>query len=165
MLPGPTARLRFREYREDDAAQVFEMFADEDAQRFFSTVDSLEAAGRWAAWMQQRSRDHGHSLWVLESLEDGRFIGDTGVLLQEVEGKPLLEVGYHLPARERGKGHALEAARACLSFAFDELGAEEVGSLVHPDNEASVRVASRLHASERNVRWRDSSYRLFFTLR
>ena len=163
--PAPTQRLRFREMREDDAAFVLDMFSDEQAQRFYGDISSLEIAGRWTAFMRKRQREHGHSLWMLEALDDGRRVGDCGLLLQEVEGEPLLEVGYHLHARERGQGFASEAARACLAHAFAETEAPFVGSLVHPDNGPSARVAARVHASERRVEWRGGPYRLFFTQR
>ena len=164
MVPGPTERLRFREYRDDDAARVVEQFSDEQAQRFFSDFNTEDMGSRWVARMRERQREHGHSLWVLEALDDGRYLGDCGVLLQDVEGEAVLEVGYHLRAAERGRGFAIEAARHCLALAFDELGAQEVGSLVHPDNEPSARVAGRLHRRERRVQWRTGDYRLFYTL-
>jgi len=162
-LPPPTTRLRFREWRDDDAASVLEQFSDEQAKRFYGHVASPESAATWVRRMQERQAEDGHCFWVLESLDDARYLGDCGLLFQEVEGEPLLEIGYHLTAAERGQGFAGEAARACLDHAFEEMGAEIVGSLVHPDNGPSARVASRLHAEERRVTWRDETYRLFFT--
>jgi RimJ/RimL family protein N-acetyltransferase len=163
VLPAATERLRFRLWRDEDAEHVLRQFCDPLARRFYADVSTPEAAARWVAWMQARQAADGHSLWVLEALDDGRYLGDCGVLLQEVEGRPLHEVGYHLTAAERGLGFATEAARACLAFALERLGIPVVGSLVHPDNAASARVAARVHAAERAVRWRGQAYRLFFT--
>ena len=55
-----------------------------------------------------------------------------------------LEVGWVLGRRYWGRGFATEAARAALHHAFSALGARRVISLIHPDNERSIRVAERL---------------------
>ena len=63
-------------------------------------------------------------------------------------GWPETEVGWVLfdPADE-GKGFASEAARACVSHAWDTLGWSSVVSYIKPQNTASVRVAERLGAT------------------
>lgn len=41
-------------------------------------------------------------------------------------------------------GYATEAARACLDFAFSELGWLRVAHMIHPENGGSKAVADRL---------------------
>lgn len=55
-----------------------------------------------------------------------------------------LEVGYHTVAALQGKGYATEAARACAEFAFEELGERHLVAIIHPENQASRRVAEKL---------------------
>ncbi|WP_346434255.1 GNAT family N-acetyltransferase [Candidatus Protofrankia californiensis] len=43
-----------------------------------------------------------------------------------------------------GLGLATEAGAAVLEFAFTHVGADEVISLIHPGNAASIRVAGKL---------------------
>jgi [ribosomal protein S5]-alanine N-acetyltransferase len=43
-----------------------------------------------------------------------------------------------------GRGYATEAGRASLRHAFETLAAPRVVSIVHPENEASIRVIERL---------------------
>jgi RimJ/RimL family protein N-acetyltransferase len=43
-----------------------------------------------------------------------------------------------------GRGFATEAGRASLEAAFRVLGVEHVISVIHPKNQASIRVAERL---------------------
>ena len=61
-----------------------------------------------------RLDSYGFGLWALELKTTGASIGDCGLTYQDVEGSPQLEVGYHVMQRERRKGYATEAARACL---------------------------------------------------
>ncbi len=75
---------------------------------------------------------------------DGGFVGDCGLTWQSVNGRPELEVGYHVRLELQGRGYATEAALACLEFARDVVGAALLVAIIHPDNAASLRVAERL---------------------
>jgi RimJ/RimL family protein N-acetyltransferase len=161
-LPPPTERLQFREYRDDDLDDVTAMFGDPQARRFYPEMDTPEACRGWIEWSKRNYRDHGFGLWVIEDLTTGEFLGDCGLTYQPVEGDRLLELGYHLLAEHRGKGLVTEGGRACLEYAFQELGATYVCSTVHPDNTASRAVASRLHEFERTYLKEDGSVRLLF---
>ena len=55
----------------------------------------------------------------------------------------MLEVGYHFRRDHWGHGYATEAARACMEYAFRQLAAEKVVSLILPENLPSRRVAER----------------------
>lgn len=143
--PAPTARIRFRRYRPEDAGDVAEMFADPQARRFYPNV----TAEGWIDWNLRNYATHGFGLWVIEHRSEGWFLGDCGLTYQTVEGEELLEVGYHLKERHRGNGYATEAARACVAYAFDQLAVALVCSIVDPENVASIRVASRVHAAHR----------------
>lgn len=72
----------------------------------------------------------------------GRWIGRVG--LWEPDGWPEKEIGWMLHRSAWGKGYATEAARACLAFAFDQLGWQRVAHMIHPANEGSKAVAARL---------------------
>jgi RimJ/RimL family protein N-acetyltransferase len=161
-LPPPTERLRFREYRDDDLHDVVAMFSDPQARRFYPEMDTPEACRGWIEWSKRNYQDHGFGLWVIEDLTTGEFLGDCGLTYQPVEGKRLLELGYHLLAGQRGKGFVTEAGRACLDYAFNKLEAPMVCSTVHPENRSSMAVARRLHTSERTYLKDDGHTRMLF---
>jgi hypothetical protein len=98
MLPAPTARVRFREMTSTDLDDV-------DAVLQRSRTD----AELWIAWNKRNYADHGHGLWVVET-HDGQFVGDCGLTVQDIEGEPFVEVGYHVGLALRGQGFATEAA-------------------------------------------------------
>ena len=75
---------------------------------------------------------------------DGEFVGDCGLTWQDVNGTPELEVGYHVRTALQGRGLASEAAAACRDLARDDIGAETLVAILHPDNTASERVARRI---------------------
>jgi RimJ/RimL family protein N-acetyltransferase len=162
-LPPDTERIHFRKYTLDDLDDVTAMFSDSQARRFYPEMDNSENNRRWIEWNLRNYEEHGFGLWVIEDRTSGEFFGDCGISYQPVEAEEILEIGYHLVAAHRGKGLVTEAARACLAFGFEVVGAEMLCSLVHPENEASVRVATRLHDHHRTYLKRpDGSKRLIF---
>ena len=68
-------------------------------------------AGHWAL--------HGFGMFVLEEKASGRFAGRAGPFYPPVW--PGFEVGWGLAAEFRGKGYAVEAARASIDWAFATL--------------------------------------------
>lgn len=76
-------------------------------------------------------------------LGDGTAVGQCGLLTQEVDGLPELEVGYHLLPAHWGRGFASEAAIACRRFAFERGLAPSVISLIDPQNARSQAVARK----------------------
>ena len=149
ITPPPTDRLQFRPYKEDDLAAVIEMFDDSEARRWYPRTSEPDQAGGWIRWNLDNYNTTGFGLWVIERQTTNAFLGDCGLTYQSVDGQRLLEVGYHLQARHRGHGYAAEAARACSAYAFDELTASMVCSIVDPQNGASIRVAAGIHSSDR----------------
>ncbi len=147
--PEPTERIRFRRYRTEDATAVSEMFADPQARRFYPDMGQPDKSVGWIRWNLDNYAEHGFGLWVIEHRDESLFLGDCGLTYQMVEGSLLLEVGYHFQQPHRGFGYATEAGRACVTYAFDELAAPLVCSIVNPENTASTRVASRIHTSRR----------------
>lgn len=162
-IPPPTDRLRFRTYTIDDADAVADMFADELARRFYPSMDQPGAAERWIQANLDSYRRHGFGLWVIETKESAEFLGDCGLTIQTVDGRRLVEVGYHLTVARRGNGYATDAARACIDFAFRAIGLSSVCSIVDPANTASIAVASHAHTHRRVAEYRDRRVILFWT--
>lgn len=160
-----TDRLRLRPLVPEDAEALGEAFADPYALRFYPRMrDPAEVRAWIERWRERYARD-GLGLWAAVLRETGELVGDAGLVWQRVEGRPELEVGYHVAARHRGRGLATEAARACRDFAFAHTRAPRVGSLVDPANAASRRVASRVHRFVRRVEWRPGPHDFFYTPR
>jgi ribosomal-protein-alanine N-acetyltransferase len=92
---------------------------------------------------------HGFGLWALELRESGEFIGFTGLAMPTFEAHftPAVEVGWRLARSVWGNGYATEAARAAVSFGFEEVGLTEVVSFTTPANLRSRAVMERLGMS------------------
>lgn len=72
----------------------------------------------------------------------GRSWGRVG--LWNPDGWPGLEVGWTLARQAWGAGYATETARAAMGWAWSELRAPRLISLIAVDNARSIHVADRL---------------------
>ena len=158
-----TARLGLRRYVAGDTAALLDVFADEYAARFYPAMNDPLRIRQWIDWNLKNYDQYGFGLWAVERLSDGHFIGDAGLTMQSIEGVSRHEIGYHIHRGDRGLGYATEAARACLDFAFENVGAGFVCSVVHPENPASAKVAERVHATMREFEWHSGPFRLYST--
>lgn len=143
LLPSPTERLRFREMTEDDLDRIADLLGDPEVMAFYPAPKTRTESAEWIARMQERYRDDGHGLWIIET-HDGEFIGDCGLTWQSVNGDPVLELGYHVRRTMQRRGYATEAAHACVELVASEFAPTLLTAIIHPANEASRKVAENL---------------------
>lgn len=139
-----TDRLVLRMFREDDFDQYAAICADPQVTRYLSQGQPL---ARWEAWRQMATilghwQLKGYGPWAVEEKSTGRLLGRIGFF--NPDGWPGFELGWVLVRDSWGKGYATEGARRALDYAFTEMGRDHVISLIHPENQASVRVAQRI---------------------
>lgn len=148
-----TDRLGLRELTLTDLEPLHAIFADPEMMRFYPQPFTRERTEGWIARALRWYAERGHGLWAVERKTDGLLLGDCGIVVQEIEGHELPEIGYHIRRDQWGKGYATEAALACKRYAFDQLGAQQICSIVDPLNSASRVVAVRVHSAMREFIW------------
>jgi len=121
------------------------MGSDAEVMRYLGpegAVLSREDAWRQMAMFAGHWTLRGYGTWAVEERATGSFVGRVG--LHYPEGWPDRELGWALARPFWGRGLALEAARAAIAHAFGPLAWTHVISLIHPENERSIRLALRL---------------------
>ncbi|MCB0662570.1 MAG: GNAT family N-acetyltransferase [Saprospiraceae bacterium] len=139
-----TGRLRFRKIEPTDLPNIKAFMSEPEAGKFLFFPPDIDKHAQ--AWVQRnvgRYESDGTSLYVVESKDDAKFLGQCGLIWQEVEGERHLEIGYHFLKENWGKGYASEAAKACRDHAFQNNMHPYLISIIHPYNLASQRVAIR----------------------
>lgn len=145
-----TPRLLLRPFEERDLDEYAGIMANPDVVRFLGHPPLTRAeAWRSMAVFLGHERLRGWSNNAVVERATGRLLGRCG--LWRPEGWPGLEVGWTLGRFAWGHGYATEAAAAWRDWAFAELGAGELVSVVHRDNERSAAVARRIGHEP----WRD----------
>jgi [ribosomal protein S5]-alanine N-acetyltransferase len=139
-----TARLRLRELASGDLDFVAGMLADPEVARYYEKTFTRDDAEDWLRRQQARYARDGHGLWLAVDRATGAPVGQVGLVLQEVEGQMLPEIGWLLDRPFWGRGYASEAAAATREAAFARWRYPAVISLIRPVNERSRRVAERI---------------------
>ena len=125
-----------------DLDDVLAMLVAFDPMRGDRPPSTRDDAVSWVEWQERNYAEHDFGLWVVET-HDGTFVGDCGLTVQDVEGTPHVEVGYHLVPEMRGHGFAREAAAAVRDCAAEH-GVEHLVALIRPENTRSQGVARSL---------------------
>jgi RimJ/RimL family protein N-acetyltransferase len=139
-----TERLTLREMTSDDTEHLLGIFQDPVAMRYYPALKDRRETEEWVATNVRRYAEDGIGLWIVELRDSGRFIGQCGLTMQEVEGRRDPEVGYLFLREYWGQGFATEAAAASLDHGFARQGYERIICLAGVDNLPSRRVAERL---------------------
>ena len=138
-----TPRLILREFLPEDADALALILCDPETMRYYPEPYDRAGVEAWIERNRRRYREDGVSLWAMVLKATGEMIGDCGIILQQVEGESLYEIGYHLRRDLWHQGLATEAAVACRDWGFAHLPIDRLISLIRPENLPSRRVAER----------------------
>lgn len=157
-----TSRLTLREFSLDDVDSLAGVLCDPETMRYYPAPLDRPGVEEWIARNRRRYAKDGHGLWAMLLRANGQLIGDCGLTMQEVDGTPEVEVGYHVRRDFWGQGLATEAARACRDYGFANLPVERLISLIRPENLRSRRVAEKNGMSvSKEVIWRNLPHMVY----
>lgn len=137
-----TQRLFLYEFAPVDAQCFYDLNANKEVMQFtgdepFKSVDESETfIKNYAAY-----KEYGFGRWTIVLKEDKTPIGWCG-LKQHPSG--MVDLGYRLQKQFWGKGYATEAAKACLTYGFEQLGIREIVGRTAKANRASISVLEKL---------------------
>lgn len=139
-------RLRFRRWKESDKENFASMNQDPEVMKFFPEKLSKQESDSRIERFEKHLDEKGYGIWAVERKEDGAFIGFIGLLeiSFEVDFQFKTEIGWRLDKAYWKKGYAVEGAKACLDYAFNELKLNEVYSFTATSNFPSETVMKRI---------------------
>jgi RimJ/RimL family protein N-acetyltransferase len=158
-----TPRLSLREFRADDAADLYRLHGDPRVMRYIGdgSVGTRASVATALARAASHYRNYpGLGIWPAAERASGEFIG--WFCLKYVPQTVEIELGYRLLPQAWGFGYATEGACALLRYGFEVLGLYRIIGLTHPGNTASQRVLRK--AGMRDAGWGryyDRDLRLF----
>ena len=141
-------RIRTQFLSEEDIIPWAPFFENSEAIRFLGiSALNLSSKEEISAHMIGKQLDrYASKRFGLQKLllkDKNTFIGLCGLLLQELDGEQVIEIGYHLFPAYWGKGYATEAAALFEAYAFDQLNCPFVVSVIDKENHRSQSVALR----------------------
>ncbi|MFJ9825881.1 GNAT family N-acetyltransferase [Streptomyces sp. NPDC101160] len=140
-----TDRLLLRRWRDSDLEPWAAMMADPEVREHLGELLTREQSDATVDLMRAQFDERGFGWWAVELRETGEFLGRAG-LDQVGASMPFtaVDVGWRLKRAAWGHGYATEAARACLTFAFETLRLPEVIAMTTVRNVRSQAVMRRL---------------------
>lgn len=139
-----TERLTFRVLTEKDTRYWLPFFKDKLILSYFGIDASLPQQKLCENWFKKVFHRYENNLGGMNAIilkDTGELIGQCGLLIQTVQGRQRLEIGYSLLPKFRGVGYATEAAKKCKEYAFQNNLANELVSIIHTENTPSEKVA------------------------
>ena len=142
-----TARLRLREWGEDDCEAFYAIMNTPSVMRY---LGGLQSPVQWREGFDRISgyqREFGYTLWIVERREDDEMLGFCGLKQINYPGAPNagdVEVGWRFRESCWGQGFAKEAAIASLDHAFGVVGAPFVVAVTFEVNRPSWGLMERL---------------------
>lgn len=139
-------RLRTRFLTELDIPVWAEFFRDKEAFEYFPWFDAETPEAKSIQWIERQFNRYKAKTFGLQALiekESGILVGQSGLLMQEVDGITETEVSYHVLKKFWGKGFAPEASGLFINFAFESNIADSVISIIDTKNIRSQRVAEK----------------------
>ncbi|GAB3404087.1 GNAT family N-acetyltransferase [Massilia agilis] len=146
MIIAETERLRLRTITLDEADVAFHLallndpaFIEHIGDRGVRTMEeSRHYITDGPVAMHER---HGHSMYMVELKDSGTRIGMCGLIKRDFLED--VDIGYAFMPEYRGRGYALEAARATVEHAR-ALGIRRLAGITSPTNTASIELLQKL---------------------
>lgn len=136
-----TKRLYLREFTIEDFDDLCSILQDIRVMYAYEHAFTINECKTWLDRQLIRYKQDGFGLWAVVLKETNQIIGQCGLSVQEIPNKKVLEIGYLFNYNYWHQGYAIEAASACKNYAFNQLHAKEVYSIIRENNLASKNVA------------------------
>lgn len=146
MLQLSTARIDFQRYTEADVEQIVQLVTNPVVMQYIGegiTKDEAYARGLLKRMQEQYDNFDDFGLHKLILKETGAMIGHAGLVAQIIDDAFEIELGYWLFPQFWGHGYGIEAAKALLHYAKEELELERVISVIQTKNTASINIAKK----------------------
>lgn len=147
-FPLETERLFLRPWAEADYPAFRRLNADPRVMAFFPAPLTDDESDALLDRFRAHQAEHGFSIWAVED-KAGGLAGSAGLARVRFDAPftPCVEIGWRFFPSYWGKGHAEEAARRALEFAFVTLNLPEVTAFTTMGNLHSQGLMRRLGMS------------------
>lgn len=142
-----TERLLIRKITRKDIDALLAIMEKPEVMYAWEHGFTKKDVRKWINRQLTRYRKDGFGYFAVTLKENGTLIGQAGLMKSTINGNEAVELGYILDNAYWHNGYGIEAARACLEYAFWELAQKTICCSIRPENKASIRVAEKLGMS------------------
>ncbi|NNE78291.1 MAG: GNAT family N-acetyltransferase, partial [Pricia sp.] len=164
MAGEETERLKFRKLLPSDFDLWLPFHQDPRSTQYWAGLpkDPLTACQQLFDSIFYRYKNNLGGMNALISKQNGKLIGQCGLLIQKVDDNKELEIGYSILPQFWQKGYASEAAKKCKVFAQKNQLGKSVISIIQIDNLPSQKVALHIGMSlDKTTVFKDNQVHIF----
>ncbi len=139
-------RLLFRKVKLSDFNIWLDFYKNPETSKHWIS-DNEGAAIKCKKWYDTQFYRYKNDIGGMNALiekQSNLLVGHCGLLKQVVDGVTELEISYSLLPKYWKKGFAIEAAKKCRDFAFDNSLTDSLISIISLSNIQSERVALKI---------------------
>lgn len=142
-----TERLLIRRITRKDTDALLAIMGKPEVMYAWEHGFTKKEVRKWITNQLTRYHKDGFGYYAVILKETDSLIGQAGLMKSAINGNYTVELGYILDDAYWHNGYGLEAAHACLEYAFGQLNLKNVCCSIRPENKASIRVAEKLGMS------------------
>lgn len=139
-----TDRLVFREFTQADMDKLFLLLSDPIVMKYCSGPISITSTQKWLDMIMESYKKYGYDYWAVYEKNTDVFLGQIGIVNQEIDGKQEDCLALMIGQRYWNKGYATEGAIACINYAFKSLKLQKIIATVEPENFQSIGVLKKI---------------------
>ena len=148
-----SARLGFRNWKEEDLVEFAKLNADEAVMEHFPKTLSNNEVIEFIGRLKRHFKENSFTYFATEILETKEFIGMIGLARQKYKTKftPAIDIGWRLKRTAWGKGYATEGAKRCIEYAFNDLAINKIIAVCTVKNGKSENVMKKIGMTKKGA--------------
>lgn len=127
--------------------QLWEPFFEDDKSIEFllkrNGITHTELSQNWVNRQMLRYQNGTFGLQAMIDKKSKLVVGHCGLLIQKLNNKMEVEIGYHILPKFRKQNYATESVQLFIDFAFESGITSSLICIIDPNNEASIKVAEK----------------------
>lgn len=139
-----TNRLVFREFTQADIDNLFLLLSDQIIMKYCSGTINIMGTQKWLDITIECYKKYGYDYWAVYERNTDVFLGQIGILKQELDGKQEDCLAFMIGQKYWNKGYTTEGAIACINYAFKTLKLDKLIATVEPKNLQSICVLRKI---------------------
>ncbi|SDN71687.1 GNAT family N-acetyltransferase [Bacillus sp. OK048] len=140
-----TERLVLRKVTKEDANSILNYLSDVEVMKYYGLepFKSINDALDEISWYQLIQNNKTGIRWGITLKEQEVVIGSCG-FHNNVSQHFRTEIGFELSKEQWGKGIAVEAVEAIISYGFEHMKFQRIEALIEPPNLSSQKLVEKL---------------------
>jgi RimJ/RimL family protein N-acetyltransferase len=144
MIKVETERLIVREFTHLDIDNLYSLLSDPIVMKYCSGPLNMKETQKWLETIKRYYNKYGYNYWAAIDKTTGEFIGQLGIIQQEVDDEWIDCIAFMICKDKWGKGYATEGGKGCITYGFQILKRKKLYATVEPGNTASKSVLKKI---------------------